>query len=384
MLLQEATEDPAGAEENRFQTLHREEELRGERFAWNFHWLLYGLILAFVLVVHFYQRSPVGTWGMVIVCFPLALNGFASRAILQRRPAPWLRYAYAVVDITCLTTYNALDTFFNSTLTPVTTATLLVYPIALFLASLQLDRRLIVFSTLYTVISMNVLFAVAYPRFDPDIVPKLVCANVECQVYRTGYILLFGGLLFIFPATLTRLLQRQKVLFEQNLKQYALAHIDSLTGLANRLLFQKFLGKILPLARRHGHRFALLYLDLDGFKKINDTQGHLAGDKVLREVACRLQAVVRESDLAARLGGDEFALVVQHIDGRDGAEILAGRILSSLHRPIEFGEEPLHIGASIGIALFPDDAGDADQLLRLADEALYRVKRNGKDGSAFI
>lgn len=364
-------------------SLHQEEALRGERFAWFFHWALYGLIVVFLLVVHFYQKSPVGTWGLGLITIALALNGFVSRRILERRPTPWLRYVYTFSDLTFLTLYNALDTYFNSTLSPVTTATLLIYPIILLLAALQHDRRLIILATLYCVLAMNILFTIAYPLFDPQIAPKLVCGNIECQVYRSGYIMLFGGLLLTIPSTLNRLLGNQKKLLEQSLEHFSLAHHDALTGLANRRLFMKFLDKVLPLARRHGHRFGILYMDLDGFKAINDSQGHDAGDQVLREVASRLLSVIRDSDLVARFGGDEFVVIAQNLDGREGAKILSDRIHRALHTPIDIEGRRWHVGASIGISLFPDDAKDGEHLLQYADDALYRVKHSGKDGSAF-
>lgn len=364
-------------------TLQKEEALRGERFAWLMHWILYGLVLVFLLVVHFVQHSMVGTWGLGLLCIPIALNGFVSRAVLAKRPLPWLRYVYTFLDLTFLTVYNGLDTYFNSTLTPVTTATLLIYPVILFMSALQHDRRLIVLATLYCAAMMNLLFAVAYPCFDDAIASKLVCGNIECQVYRTGYILLLGGLLLIFPSTLSRLLHKQKVLYEQNMEQFALAHHDTLTGLANRRLFTRFLEKVLPLARRHKHQFAILYLDLDGFKAVNDTKGHEAGDQILREVASRLLTVVRDSDLVARFGGDEFVVIAQRIEGREGARILAGRILTSLHAPFLIQSDQVQLGASIGIALYPDDGEDGEQLIQLADDALYHVKKHGKNSSAF-
>lgn len=367
-----------------FASLREEENLRGERFAWIMHWVLYGLLLIFLLIVHFVQNNKVGSYGLVLLAVPIAVNLIASKRILKKVSIPWLRYVYTFVDLTNLTLYNAMDTYFNSTLTPVTTATLLIYPIILFMASLENDRRLIISSTIYCVLAMNLLFAIAYPFFDPEVAPTLVCGNIECQVYRTGYILLFGGLLLIFPATLARLLHKQKLLFEQNQEQFALAHHDSLTGLPNRRLFTKFLEKVLPLARRHRHQFAILYLDLDGFKTINDTLGHDAGDEVLREVAARLLTLVRDSDMVARFGGDEFVVIAQKIEGRPGAEGLADRILDAIHAPMQIHGEWVPVGASIGISLFPEDSESAERLIELADEALYKVKKNGKDGSAFV
>jgi diguanylate cyclase (GGDEF)-like protein len=140
------------------------------------------------------------------------------------------------------------------------------------------------------------------------------------------------------------------------------AYHDSLTGLPNRLLFGDRLEQTLVAARRDSREFALLYLDLDLFKPVNDRLGHAAGDELLREVAARVRRMVRESDTVARVGGDEFAVILPRIAGREEAQTVAGKIVQVLAIPFEIGipRQPVQIGASIGIAIYPRDARDAE------------------------
>jgi diguanylate cyclase (GGDEF)-like protein/PAS domain S-box-containing protein len=157
-----------------------------------------------------------------------------------------------------------------------------------------------------------------------------------------------------------------------------LAEHDVLTGLANRSLFGSRLDRALRLARRHGRRLAVLCLDLNDFKSVNDGLGHAAGDELLRQVAGRLQELAAEVDTVARLGGDEFALIQAESADRDAAAALARRIVQRLSEPVIIEGQVLHSFPSIGIALYPDDGADAERLLRHADLALYRAKAAGK------
>jgi len=161
-----------------------------------------------------------------------------------------------------------------------------------------------------------------------------------------------------------------------------LAHHDPLTGLPNRLLFFDRLGQLLALAEREQRRGALLMLDLDGFKAVNDAHGHDAGDALLRGVARRLQRVTRRSDTVARLAGDEFALLLYPIADPAVVERIGERIVRALTTPIRHQGRPLRAGASIGVALFPDDASDAEVLVKIADTALFRAKARGRGGLA--
>lgn len=163
------------------------------------------------------------------------------------------------------------------------------------------------------------------------------------------------------------------------------AHSDPLTGLANRAALERYL----PLAQQeaqHGKGcLALLYLDLDGFKPVNDRFGHAAGDLLLKEVARRLGDCLRDGDLVARLGGDEFLMVLQvSADAAlEQAQQIAERALQALGAPVELGEQHAQVGCSIGGALWPLDSDDLDEVLELADQALYRAKAAGKNRAQF-
>ncbi|HLO62384.1 MAG TPA: EAL domain-containing protein [Azonexus sp.] len=164
---------------------------------------------------------------------------------------------------------------------------------------------------------------------------------------------------------------------EQQLTQ--LAYYDALTELPNRVLLADRLGQGIAQARRTGTSIAICYLDLDGFKPINDTWGHLTGDKVLVEIARRLHGALRGGDTVARLGGDEFVLLLQDIDGQAEAHEAALRILQLIATPLTQVPGNTSITASMGITLFPNDDADPDTLLRHADQAMYHAKEAGKN-----
>ena len=152
---------------------------------------------------------------------------------------------------------------------------------------------------------------------------------------------------------------------------------DSLTGLANRALFEDRLVHCLAGARRHGRPAAILFLDLDDFKTINDSLGHASGDELLQAVARRIAGVVRATDTAARLGGDEFAVLVESLDSEHDSQLTAERLLDELTPPFRIAERELRITASIGIAMSDGSTG-AENLLRNADTAMYAAKESGK------
>jgi len=174
-----------------------------------------------------------------------------------------------------------------------------------------------------------------------------------------------------------------------------MAYYDSLTALPNRRLFTEQLDLLLRLAKRNGETLALLFLDLDNFKRINDSLGHSAGDQLLREVGARLTGCVRDSDIVAhyvesgpridvsRLGGDEFTVVLNQIDSAESALMVAQRLLTALGQPILIGAHELVVTPSIGIALAPADASDVDGLLKAADTAMYHAKAAGKNNCLF-
>lgn len=162
-----------------------------------------------------------------------------------------------------------------------------------------------------------------------------------------------------------------------------LAHHDPLTGLANRLSLDVVLPQSISIARRNEQKVALLFVDLDYFKEINDTLGHSAGDLVLVEIGRRLMQAVRESDFIARMGGDEFIILLNEITGAEDALRVATTVLESLQRPIIVAGTEVTITPSIGISLFPEDGDEAETLLGCADNAMYRAKNGGRNGYHF-
>jgi len=156
-----------------------------------------------------------------------------------------------------------------------------------------------------------------------------------------------------------------------------LAYHDTLTGLPNRRLLDDRLAQALHLAQRRDARLAVMLVDLDDFKLVNDRFGHRTGDAVLREAARRLSACVRKADTLARQGGDEFVVVIPELAPQADGRVVAEKILRALAAPLAAEGETLQIGASVGISLYPDDARDGDALLRNADAAMYRAKQGG-------
>jgi len=167
-------------------------------------------------------------------------------------------------------------------------------------------------------------------------------------------------------------------------KLYRLAHFDSLTSLPNRVLVVDRLEQAVRRARRGGGRVGVLFIDLDDFKKVNDTLGHDAGDRLLVESAARLVALFRERDTVARIGGDEFLVVLEEIrDGRD-AGAAAAKVLAAFRQPLAVAERAFVLTASVGIAVMPTDGQSAHELMRRADTAMYHAKRRGRDAFQFF
>ncbi len=164
-----------------------------------------------------------------------------------------------------------------------------------------------------------------------------------------------------------------------------LAHHDALTGLPNRVALESYLPRAQQHSQAHNNCLALFYLDLDGFKPVNDQFGHAAGDQLLREVAVRLRGCLREGDLVARLGGDEFLMVllVPNNEALAQAQQVAERTLLALREPIDLGDNRVQIGCSIGGALWPLDSSNMAETLELADQSLYRAKHAGKNCAMF-
>lgn len=162
-----------------------------------------------------------------------------------------------------------------------------------------------------------------------------------------------------------------------------LAHYDPLTGLPNRLVLEERLSKALEQARISATRVALVFVDLNGFKAINDHYGHAAGDRVLVTTATRLKRILRSTDTVARIGGDEFVVILQGlppgINLQDEARSICQKIFVELSPPVTIGNDQRHIGTSLGVAVFPDHAPSMDRLIHIADLAMYEAKRSGNN-----
>lgn len=165
---------------------------------------------------------------------------------------------------------------------------------------------------------------------------------------------------------------------------WQLAHFDSLTGLPNRPLFYDRLSQSVATARRHNKKLALLFLDLDGFKQVNDEFGHDTGDRLLQEVAERLSQHIRGEDTVARTGGDEFIFILNDISHAGNAAIVANKIILSLSEPFVIYENTCLIGGSIGISIFPDDSDEMETLVTQSDKAMYKAKEQGKNNYHFF
>lgn len=167
------------------------------------------------------------------------------------------------------------------------------------------------------------------------------------------------------------------VKFESNELYYRATH-DSLTGLANRALFFDQLRLCLAQGDRHGDQMGILNIDMDDLKPINDNFGHRAGDAALREVGARLQAACRKHDTVARVGGDEFGIILSRVNGRNGAKEKCQQLAEKISVPFQFENRDLNLGASIGLAVYPEDGKSIDELIETADQSMYENKRGRK------
>lgn len=167
-------------------------------------------------------------------------------------------------------------------------------------------------------------------------------------------------------------------LFQRQHKLEFIANHDALTGLPNRFLLADRLELAIAHAERSKEIFAVCYLDLDGFKPVNDRFGHAAGDQLLREIAKRFKSVVRSNDTVARVGGDEFVIVLGDMKWPDDCRGMLDRLLEAVSQPVHIGNELAYVTTSIGVAFFPHDGNDSESLLKLADQAMYSAKGSGK------
>jgi len=252
---------------------------------------------------------------------------------------------------------------------------MLVHPVQAFLTA---GPRSALFWCLLSVISVG-----AFSQIDArELVPQ-VSVGVISTVYLTTWavccVVLFTC--FWFFDLINRRLA-ESIGRERDQAGYAAAH-DSLTGLMNRSAFGRRLEAALERIQLQQRQLTLLLIDLDGFKAVNDTLGHHAGDILLHELARRMRDAVRETDLVARLGGDEFAVLLEGMHDGEALQRLVGRLLADLAQPVDCEGSPAAVSASIGIALAPEDGATPEGLLRCADRAMYAAKAAGRSTALF-
>jgi len=170
---------------------------------------------------------------------------------------------------------------------------------------------------------------------------------------------------------------------EGNERLYHLAHYDSLCDLPNRMLFYDRLRQAISRSKRSNQRIAVMFMDLDGFKQVNDEYGHSIGDELLQQVSKRIVSMLRETDTIARIGGDEFTLIINDIDNIDSINAIAEKVLSTVKESYTLHEYAFDISASIGISLLPDNSDDMNTLVKQADIAMYKAKKEGKNQFKF-
>ena len=196
------------------------------------------------------------------------------------------------------------------------------------------------------------------------------------------YILSRGGVVFDEDNMPARIVGTHVDITEKKERDYQIwrqAHYDDLTGLPNRKLFAELLGQEIKKADRSNHSVWLLFVDMDGFKGVNDTFGHHVGDQLLSLLSKRLQDTLREADIIARLSGDEFVISINESESLSDADIIAQKIISSFDQAFDIDSNPIFISASIGIANYPNDATTAQELLKFADQSMYMAKKQGKN-----
>jgi diguanylate cyclase (GGDEF)-like protein/PAS domain S-box-containing protein len=187
-------------------------------------------------------------------------------------------------------------------------------------------------------------------------VPPIIVANVQDITERTKW--------------------EEKLVYQAN--------YDQLTGLLNRHYMQSYMHSVFTRARRHRKKVALLFMDLDNFKHINDTLGHNAGDEVLKQTAKRISSQLRGSDTAARTGGDEFTVLLENLEENAHAEVVARKLVNMFQQPFTVNGQQIHTTVSVGISIYPDDGDSHDQLMQCADIAMYQAKDNGRNNYCFF
>lgn len=324
------------------------------------------LVMVLVLVSDSYDSVNKTQAAMVIlsitIAYSLNLYFFKYWGLLTSAANVFVFSAFIGIAVPGLFT-GGMDT-------AVTTPLILAVPVLAYLTS---GRRWGMFWALICGLTVAFYYiadqvGVIFPRYI-DENARVVTYFLVCEMA----LLIISVCLFIYESQLEALTGK----LEAQTERFAYdAQHDQLTGLCNRSLFETHANKAIQFALSENLKAAIIYIDLDDFKPVNDTYGHHVGDEVLKIVAQRLRQAVRSSDSVARLGGDEFAVLLHGANGRASICIIAEKMLVSLRSPMDVSGLSVEIGASMGVITIPDDGSRLDQVLKLADAAMYKAKQN--------
>ena len=261
----------------------------------------------------------------------------------------------------------------------------LAFSIVIFLVAVVAGKRASVYALILTTLIMCFFGGLwHYGILSSNIDYSSYLTATNTWVMFTIVFFTFAQLLSnVMGTTMEELRERLAITYQQKREIEHLANHDQLTGLPSLRLADDRLDMAIALANRNQSRSALVYLDLDGFKSINDGFGHAAGDAILQQIALRFNQAIRATDTCCRIGGDEFLIIVPDIAGQTELQPLCERIIKALKTPFQFEQKPLTVGVSIGVAIYPDNASDAKALRQSADEAMLLVKRSGKNNYQF-
>ena len=233
-----------------------------------------------------------------------------------------------------------------------------------------------------------VFFLITVTLFAYLYIHGILVYPVDLNIYATSYnawlLVLVGGVIsnFLLLVAINNMQNQLKnkinALHAERKKAEYWANHDSLTGLSSLRLSCEKIEMAISLAKRTNRKVALMFIDLDGFKLVNDTHGHDAGDSVLIQIAHRINNIIRNSDTTCRVGGDEFLIALPNIEDIKQVEQLCIRLLEEIKKPVNYNDIPLCVSASIGISIYPDDAQDFKALKKSADRAMYEIKKSGK------
>ena len=298
---------------------------------------------------------------ITLSCFGLVYLWFRGDDISSRERTTWFTH--------CFIGIHAISIFFIALASPDLESTLCALPFGTTIAFLLLGRR--------EAISWLVISILAYITY-PLITRGLTASLPPSPIFIDGVVKTGGAIVVFICLCQFEMLYKHRsadlIKLSRDLEE--LATTDALTGLPNRLWLNKEIADAVDEALLSDRKIALLVLDMDGFKKINDTLGHTIGDEALSEVATRLKRVCTSNTTVARLGGDEFCIVIRDVADREHAAELGMQLHAKLCEPYQFASVTSHLGVSIGVAFFPDDAITPEVLLTYADTAMYHAKEN--------